>query len=467
MASLTYISGLSAISLTGWHKSSISLINSIKENILATEREAKWEKYFQGRLPLETTIIKGPADLYDAKTSKKTSSQIPNNTVVVVKPAAKYQAETLIEYKVGSIRIAARVHINNLEKPRKTTGNVPSVNDKTIKDKSLTPSGLKIAGPRIEKNNFLRIAKDSIKKNSSALPHVISYMEEILDKSTRAGMNRAIPLSKGMGISKKDIAIIAKDFGEVSGAWWFLNNFDNKLQYTEFPSAVASPLYDYIVGYAGGSIRVKVSAKANKGAAPGLISIWETIKGSSTTNTKDKKVYDFIRIATDRSISGLQSLIDCNKHYNSKAYNLIKNNIFDRKDFTVEDVENWVRSFTDANDLYKILNDNFYSKLSPRRDVKGGATGIAEILRSKPKKCGIILSPMSYSLMDEINSDNDYIDYLNKACRAISIQQIYVFLTETSLKYNVKDFESGTFIFDYHSNAGDPAANKYGFKMKT
>ena len=68
--------------------------------------------------------------------------------------------------------------------------------------------------------------------------------------------------------------------------------------------------------------------------------------------------------------------------------------------------------------------------------------------------------------MDEVNATKHYTDYLNKVCRSLGVEQLYVNLTNTTLKYNLKSFAKGNFIFDYHSNAGDPAANKYGFKMK-
>lgn len=434
---------------------------------MATQNDAAWSKYYEGKVPLTTTVSK-ETFIYDAKNATiKTTSKAPAGTVVTVLKQP-YNKKTLVEFKVGSKKITGRLDINDLKKPPlnpSTGGSVKATgkdlsNEKTIKDKSLTPNELKIAGKKIKKTDYIRTVKAAVNASTAVLPHVKIFLIEFLEKSKTSNAS----LTTGAGISKKDLAIIAKDFGEIAGAWWFVHNYDPKLDYIEFPSAIAEPLVDYYVGYSTSKVRIRVSAKADKGAAPGLISVWKAIKDNTPTNAKDKEVWNFIKIAADTTILGIQSLVDCNKYFKSTAYGLIKTKFFNNKDFTWEDVEKFIAPYKSATTLYKTLNESFYSKIN--REPKNGSVAIDTILKAGKKKSGIILSPMSYSLMDEVNATKHYTDYLNKVCRSLGVEQLYVNLTNTTLKYNLKSFAKGEFIFDYHSNAGDPAANKYGFKMK-
>lgn len=434
---------------------------------MATQNEEAWKKYYLGKVPLTTTVSK-ETFIYDAKTpTLKTSSKAPAGVVVTVLKQP-YNKKTLVEFKVGSKKVTGRLDINDLKKPSvnpstgalvKATG-TELTNEKTIKDKSLTPNELKIAGKKIKKSDYIRTVKAAVNASQAVLPHVKTFLIEFLEKSKTTNAS----LTTGAGISKKDLAIIAKDFGEITGAWWFVHNYDTTLDYIEFPSAIAEPLVDYYVGYSTSNVRIRVSAKADKGAAPGLISVWKAIKDKPPSNTNDKEVWGFIKIATDTTILGIQSLVDCNKYFNSKAYNLIKKKFFENKHFTWEDVEKFIAPYKSATSLYKTLNESFYSEI--KREPQNGSVAIDKILKAGKKKSGIILSPMSYSLMDEVNATKHYTDYLNKVCRSLGVEQLYVNLTNTTLKYNLKSFARGEFIFDYHSNAGDPAANKYGFKMK-
>lgn len=432
----------------------------------ATQNEEAWKKYYLGRVPLTTTVSK-ETFIYDAKNATiKTSSKAPAGVVVTVLKQP-YNKKTLVEFKVGSKKVTGRLDINDLKKPplNPSTGSPVKAtgtnlnNEKTIKDKSLTPNELKIAGKKIKKSDYIRIVKAAVNASTAVLPHVKVFLIEFLKKSKISNA----PLTTGAGISKKDLAIIAKDFGEIAGAWWFVHNYDTALDYIEFPSAIAEPLVDYYVGYSTSNVKIRVSAKAGKGAAAGLISVWKAIKNKIPSNTKDKEVWNFIKIAADTSISGIQSLVDCNKYFNSKGYNLIKKNFFENKDFTWEDIEKFIAPYKSATSLYKILNESFYSEI--KREPDRGSVAIDKILKAGKRKSGIILSPMSYSLMDEVNATKYYTDYLNKVCRSLGIEQLYVNLTNTTLKYNLKSFAKGEFIFDYHSNAGDPAANKFGFRL--
>jgi hypothetical protein len=73
---------------------------------------------------------------------------------------------------------------------------------------------------------------------------------------------------------------------------------------------------------------------------------------------------------------------------------------------------------------------------------------------------------MAYALIVEVNADSKNTNFLTDIVRTNNIEQLYVYLTKASLKYELKGFKDSNFIFEYHSNAAEPGGNKIGFKLK-
>ena len=355
--------------------------------------------------------------------------------------------------------------IGSMEKPKTVSTSASGEVGLDITGKSLTPNSLKIHGKKIKKSTYLTTVKAALKTNFDSSKENKEYIVEFLEASGKTGIQN--PLTKGKTVTKKDVATIAKDFGEVAGAWWFINNYKDKtlcgLDFIEFPEAINEPLVDYYVGCSSSGLKIGISAKADAGAAPALKSIWKAVKDKVPKAPHEKTVWEFIKISV--LSDGLTSLVELNKHYNSTAYGLVQK-LIKKDDFTWEDVEKWFSKYHpgDGADLYKKLDKEFYSKLPTKRQVMTDA--IEKILVSKgAARAGIILSPMNYSLMDEINKNKQYTNYLNKVARTLGVEQLYVYLKPNQVSYNLKSFIKADFEFAYWSNAGKPANNKWGFKM--
>jgi hypothetical protein len=355
--------------------------------------------------------------------------------------------------------------IGSMEKPKTVSTSASGEVSLDITGKSLTPNSLKIHDKKIKKNAYLTTVKAALKTNFDSSKENKEYIVEFLEVSGKTGIQN--PLTKGKTVTKKDVATIAKDFGEVAGAWWFINNHKDKtlcgLDFIEFPKAINEPLVDYYVGCSSSGLKIGISAKAKAGAAPALKSIWKAVADKVPKSPLEKTVWEFIKISV--LSDGLTSLVELNKHYNSTAYGLVQK-LIKKDDFTWGDVENWFSKYHpgDGTDLYKKLDKEFYSKLPTKRQVKADA--IEQILVSKgAARAGIILSPMNYSLMDEINENKQYTNYLNKVARTLGVEQLYVYLKPSQVSYNSKPFTKADFEFAYWSNAGKPANNKWGFKM--
>jgi hypothetical protein len=422
---------------------------------MATTGKAAWEKYYMGKGDIPTSVKKETI-AWDPKTPSVKLGIVPAGLSVTVVAVNAYDAKTLIKFTHEKKDYSCRVKIDDLQKPGiKTASNVGNV--KTIPNKALTPDGLKLAGKVIQKRDYVRIVNESIKAcNTVPLP-VKDFMYEFLEKSIKKDSAQLSPIVRGL--TEPDVKIVSKDFGELAGAWWFVNNYDPKLSFIEFPAKSNEPLVDYYVGYPNG-IKLKVSAKSDKGAAPSLNSIWETIKNKTFAN-KDKEVHDFMGTIVNNN--GLESIILASKHFGSTGYKAVSA-LIGKTTYTSDDVEEWLKDYNNADLLYKKLNDSLYSKISRKVDVPS----IKKILDTpKARRCGIILSPMAYNLVDEVNKDSGYTSFLSKVCKSMNVEQLYVTIKpkSQSLTYTLKGFKDNNFIFEYHSNSANPGGNKIGFMM--
>jgi hypothetical protein len=371
-----------------------------------------------------------------------------------------------------------RVNIDHLIKPK--------TDNRSIPNKFLAPTGLNLQNAgKIAKNNYVQKVTNAVNSLSTDVieDNLKEFMKELLVKSSSPSGT----LTRGAGLLEADVRVIAKDFGEVTGAWYYIHtnygNFDpNEIpndagDYIEFPTAANQRLVDYYVYDSTTNLRFPVSAKAGVGAAPSLVSVWELIKNDRPKGRGEQEVWDFLQVVAgrkseNRSISVLESLLEGAKKYNSKGYQIIKEAIFNNRDYSVQDIQNWVEQFKDGKSVHEYLQRTFYSKLPTPRT--SDVTTISNVLArnksdgmsGKTTKTGIILSPMAYSLMDELNENDKYKKYLNRVLNSISIDQVHLYLSKTAFRYTTAQFGKAIWVFDYHSNAGDPAGNALGFKKR-
>ena len=423
---------------------------------MATTGKAAWEKHFYGKGDI-TTTIKKETTAYDVANMSSVLGVVPAHTSITVKATKLYEPKTPIEFKHGNKVWKCRVKFDDIQKPgSKSTAN-PG-NDRTIPNKALTPDGLGLGGKTIEKTQYLstvNAAIDACKTVQLPIKQVLKDLLAKSDKKDQTILNEAIKY-----ISDKDVAVIGKDFGELSGAWWFINNYDPKLSFVEFPARSNEPLVDYYVGYPN-KVKLRVSAKAEAGAAPALNPIWDAIKDKSFSGD-DAKVKTFISEIVNNN--GLESIIKASKHFGSSGYTAVGTLIGKPSNYTSDDIEEWLSGYKDAKALNNILTTKLYSKINKSAKIDT----IEKILNEKgARRCGIILSPMAYNLVDEVNANTKYKGFLTQVCKSLNVEQLYINLRKnaTTMSYKLKGFKDSEFGFEYHSNAGNPGGNKIGFKM--
>jgi hypothetical protein len=180
----------------------------------------------------------------------------------------------------------------------------------------------------------------------------------------------------------------------------------------------------------------------------------------SFSDVNDKKVHNFIGAVVNNS--GTEGIVQAAKVMSSKLYNLV-GDIISKTTYTADDIEKWFKQFDDPKVAHEQLTKVFYSKIGKSAKL----STFEEIWKvSSKKRNGAILSPMAYALIDEVNANKKNTDFLTDIVRTNNIEQLYVHLSKTSLKYELKGFKNSNFIFEYHSNAANPGGNKIGFKLK-
>ena len=423
---------------------------------MATTGKAAWEKHFYGKGDIKTSIKK-ETDAFDPNSISVKLGIVPAGTQISVKATNIYDSKPLIEFTFGKKTWKCRVKFDDIQKPGSKSTSNPG-NDRTIPNKALTPDGLGLGGKIIEKSQYLLTVNTAIDSCKTVQLPIKQILKDLLAKSDKK--DQAI-LSEGIKyISDKDVAVIGKDFGELSGAWWFINNYDPKLSFVEFPARSNEPLVDYYVGYPN-KVKLRVSAKAEAGAAPALNPIWDSIN-DKTFSGIDTQVKTFISEIVNNN--GLESIIKASKHFNSTGYTAVGTLIGKPSNYTSDDIEQWLNGYKDATALNNILTTKLYSKLGKSAKIDT----IQKILNEKgARRCGIILSPMAYNLVDEVNANANYKQFLTQICKSLNVEQLYINLKKnaTTMNYKLKGFKNSEFSFEYHSNAGNPGGNKIGFKM--
>jgi hypothetical protein len=418
----------------------------------ATKRKDAWEKHFRGRGNVQTTMGK-ESKQWDIETKKDTMSVLEKGTQITVIGTEEYDDKPIVEY--GKKRERTRVTFDCIQKPgtsRSSSSPNQKANDKTIRNKELAPNGLGLNGAKIKKDAFIKTVSDALVAKKNIKPSIKKLCLEILAKSEKTGQK----VDSLEGISDKDLAIIGKDFGEFSGAWWFINNFapEHKLNMIEYPDSISNGLVDYSVH---DGFKYMVSAKYKKGAVPSMSNVEKIVKKMTPENANDEEAKKLILSITDNS--NKEGIVASAKLVNSKAYQILCK-IMKDENLTDEKIEDYLQTFNDFDALYSFISKEFYSKIGKDAKVPTIKSAFGK------SRSGIITSPLAYATIDEINKNKIYTNFLTRACQSLEIHQIYFNITRQGiLQYDVKKFKEESFIFEYHSNAGDPGGNKIGFKL--
>ena len=324
-----------------------------------------------------------------------------------------------------------------------------------LKTKQLTPDSFGFGGKKVTKATFMTAVKNAIKA-SSAPENIKSFLVEL---STASQASEPKVSDKYIGaISDADINIIAKDFGELSGAIWFMNQFNKKVDAISYPNESNAALVDYYAHV--GKNKIAVSAKANEGAPPSINAIADILRPNTyQVVAKENARKAIIAISDNSTVDGI---VEAAKDLKHPGYLWLKKNLFRDKDFTAAQCETVLAGYKSHTSLLAELKP-FYELIG-----RSGSDMIAKrIFDTKAKRWGLIISPLGYSLVDTLNQNDVYLSVLNDAANSIVVSQIYIKINKSqrTVGYTVKEFSSSAFKFEYNANAGQPGLKKISFKM--
>ena len=321
---------------------------------MATSGAEAWKKYYAG-FGDRDTIVKKESNLYDITSANKQIGILPAGSKVLVLATKTFDSKPIITYKLGLKVYKHRIKFADLQKPELKSSNNSPLTSKTIGNKVLTPDGLGLSGKTIKKEYYLSTVKLAINNCNTISPIIKDILNELLIKSINTSSTLTLNIKS---ISEKDVNIIGKDFGEVTGAWWFLNNYDTDVNAIEFPARSNEPLIDYYAIRKNG-LKIKVSAKSNAGAAPALNPVDKAIS-MIKLNSNEIEIAKFINAIVTNT--GVESIVVASKLYSSVAYKEVQR-IIGVNNITVEEIESYLLKYTDPKELHQYLTSKLYSKI--------------------------------------------------------------------------------------------------------
>jgi hypothetical protein len=322
--------------------------------------------------------------------------------------------------------------------------------------KELSPASLRVTGKQIPISTFLRTIEDAV-QSSKIDDKLKIFLKELMEASgSTAGNIHGEMIDQ---LDEKDFKMISNDFGEISGAYWYAKVHNTSVTSIEYPSRSNEKLIDYYA-YAGQQ-KIAVSAKAGGGSAPSIKSIAEILKQKKPYSdvVKERARKSIIAISDNTVIDGI---MESAKLLKSIGYEYLKKHYF-KKDFTAVDVEKYLARYKSASGLLGDFAD-FYKAIG--RDAS--AKSADEIIKSKLPRKGLLISPLAYSLVDELNKNKHYVEVLNDAAKSIQLTQIYMQIPnkqKRKAEYVLHEFKNANFGFEYHSNAKKPDNNRIGFEL--
>lgn len=321
-------------------------------------------------------------------------------------------------------------------------------NNGVLKTKQLTPVALGFAGNTYKEKQLYDALIKSLDSVDASVRHSVLDLIE--------GSYKNKPSINTEGVSKADINIIAKDYGEMTGALWAMKHYYKEAVSVTFSAASNAALVDYYFSTKDGGM-INVSAKAGAGSAPSLTAVSGLInEGLIKPAAKYKKAAKFITDVKD--LSGMDAIVEFSKRYKTPGYQAIVKAGGKIKTHTEFEKQISAMSYdevkTQFSSVWEVMN-RFPNEANAEK-----------LFKTSGKKAGVILSPLGYHMIDEINNIKDHVDFLNDSLNSLNTQQLYLDISAKTFKYTVKEFKEATFKYHFDSNIKNPANKKISFKMK-
>lgn len=359
-----------------------------------------------------------------------------------------------------------------------------------IMHKQLIPE--KILGKnsgKLTKEDLYNTSKASIEKELENPEYqcVKKFIFDMLDFASDKNTNFNYENAKN--VSGKDKVRILKDFGEILCALYAFKYFKNEnIMFVEFPTRANEPLIDFKC-YSKDKEIANVSVKSGTsgsgiGASPSVNSISDLVQEAKKLelNETEKRYLDILETVSSSDISVVEKILETGKLIDPKAIDEIEDVI--GSPVSVDKISNFCKKNLDYDTLHKEFKQ-FYEHISKKKAKEHFKRESVEIMKSclkndieefedtnnvrdKKKKgktySGFVLSPLARYIVEFLNTDNSFLDFLSGLIRKLDVFQCNITFNK-SFNIEFKKFKEQTFKFNYSSNAKDPGRNNFGFKM--
>jgi hypothetical protein len=284
--------------------------------------------------------------------------------------------------------------------------------------------------------------------------------------------------SPPVGLSQKDINIIHKDFGEITGAMYLLK-INKDYMSVKFPVG-NEKLIDYIILTKDG-VEEKFSAKAGQGGKPSITAVVPVIrkfKKDGKLKGKFKTAAEVIDLISTEEKNGLYlGPLKAAQYLETDGYEALiaalrKAKVHSGVLHDIPTSDQLLEAVNKAGSFTNVLKtfDGFFVKSGYKNNLNKDVTQrLVETPREgKEKKWGVLHYPITAELIKWLNTDaNNAKELLTMAAKTLTVTQVYLDTAGGSnVKYTVKGFSDAEFMFGSPSSMPRPTNNRIGFTMK-
>lgn len=313
-------------------------------------------------------------------------------------------------------------------------------------NKDLSPDTLGLAGKSLSTRDVM--IKTKAKLDTIYDAEIVESLMCLLEDSNKTGNN--IRISKKHNFTRKDLAKVSADFGEIMASIWAMKNL--KFKEASFPLASNEKLIDFYGVRFG--VHYPISVKSGGGGKVTIKNIIDAIESRAKTakadHTKEKSLGVF-NIVSKHSMK--EQMIMLHQFMETDAIKKLARIMgTDYKRITLDSVNKWLDS-KGRDDIIKEL-DPFWKSLN---------TKLTDKILQGSDATRLIISPLGESIWKILNSSKEIKESLNNVARQVTLIQVNVDVATNQIKFSSNFFREAKFEFGW---AGYSAGNKLGFKMK-
>jgi|GEM_PF-1123624 hypothetical protein len=312
-------------------------------------------------------------------------------------------------------------------------------------NKDLTPDTLGLAGQQVDNKTLIKLTSSALKAKypeGNTAKELIKLLKLANTKSTSISLDE-------LDFSKKDLAKVSADFGEILSAIWAMNALRFREAY--FPTASNEKLIDFYGVRMG--IQYPISVKSGGGGKVTVQNIIDAIKNRAKTANADHSQEVALQVFNIVGNFGAkEQMILLHQYLKTKVIkDLSKIMGMSVDQITLESVDLWCKKFD---------NKKLAKKLAPwhkKYSMPGKKTLEGRDLKR------FVLSPLGETIYKILNKDKAIKQSLTNVARQVTLIQMNVNVLSNKMTFASNHFKDADFQFGW---PGYSSGNKLGFKMK-